>query len=383
MKTQSFHVLILIVLLAAGCTGKKTPSGKNALLPDRLVLFSPVPFSEQEVAQSTDFQAISAYNESLLSKALAGELTVYNAIVYRSNLSDSKEMSLEDLLSNLDLEEADPGNYQDEIVSRVGEILSGFFVEEWFFDEEEFEFRKNVIQYQPTWHKPYYYDGLATGEDVPDDTLRILLFGVHNDPPRRPASLAGDSDYTALVKDFSYELELYNQSFEEIIFNYETPLIDEDQWVYYNFMYYKDFDRDRLIDLIFEKVLSGQVPAYSPVDRTTLMDIPAIHDAMGADSIFVPFRNEEGNYEEKFIEVYMPLENINSVIFIEDWYYNKESLALVKVVKGIIPVLHYLSADYPQFERGEIERIPLFAILFNQSYYREAGHMKKITTELP
>ncbi len=366
MKTKPLHAAFLITLLITGCTSKTGPPAKNALLPDRLIVFSPVPFTEQEGALSTDFKAISDYNESLLSKALAGELTIHNTIAYHGDLGNSKELALEYLLSNLDLGDSEPGKLEDEIVSRTGEILSGFFVEEWFFNEDEFTFDKKVIQYQPTWHKPYFYDEFHTHGDVPDDTLRILLLGVQTDPPVEPSSVYGNEDYIPLLNDFSYELELYNQSFEEVIYSYDKPLIDEDQWTYNNFMYFKDFDRDRFIELIFDKVLSGQVPAYDPKDLTTVMDIPAIHAAMLADSIFETFRNEEGAVVTEFREIYIPVEDINSVIFVEDWYYNKTSMSIVKVVRAIIPVLHHISNEWGIPEGDTIYRIPVFAVKFGQ-----------------
>jgi len=366
MKTYSFHALILIALLLAGCTKEPVPTEKNALLPDRLIVFSPVPFSDHIFEQPTDFQSISDYNSTLLSKALAGELTVHNTIAYHSDLGKVMEMSMENLINNLDLADSDSNYYPTETERHVREILSGFFVEEWFFNEVEFEFTKSVIQYQPTWHKPYFYDIRSSHEDTPSDTMRILLFGVHTDPPVKPSSVSGNGEYISLVKDFRYELELYNQSFEQVIFSYDEPLIDEDQWTYSNFMYFKDFDRDRFTELIFDKVMSGQVPAYDPKDLITVMDIPAINSSMLADSIFETYRNEEGAIVTEFREVYLSVENINSVIFVEDWYYNKTSMAIVKVVRAIIPVLHHVSNEWGIPEGKQIKRIPVFAVLVGQ-----------------
>jgi len=68
----------------------------------------------------------------------------------------------------------------------------------------------------------------------------------------------------------------------------------------------------------------------------------------------------------EFREVYVPVEDINSVIFVEDWYYNETSMAIIKVVRAIIPVLHHVSNEWGIPEGEKIKRIPVFAVQLGQ-----------------
>ena len=370
MKTTPGPILLITLMFVFACAdfdSRKTH--RNALLPEKLIVFSPVPFRLPGVTVENDSISLSAYNRLIIDKALSGELEVFRSAMYPRDLKEKAEvMPRDELIRTLDLTDPGQKNRDEEINSCVDEIRSGFFAEEWYFDQTDFSFFKRVIQYQPVRLSSYVYRDPVTHETVlTGDTSRVILFAVVNDDPDLPTrNTEENKNYIPIVKGLKYELELYNQPFQDILLNADTPMIDEEKWAFYNFIYFKDFNRERFVDLILDGVLSGQVPAFDPADLSRKIGIKKVYANFSADTNWSdePGTTPSDGVSQLDHRAYIPREDVRSVYFLEDWYYNKKTFVLVKSVRAIIPVRHETIYDN-WYKPVRIKRTPVFAVRFD------------------
>jgi hypothetical protein len=370
MRTWYFPVLAAVVLILQSCTGDRSETvKKNDLLPDRMVVFT-----ESKLGHTGDTSAdvpgkLAAYNESVIRKALAGELTLHEPILSHRGLLGTAPLSPESLHANLGMTTGvSPATVDSIIRAFISEITSGLFIEEWVMDKDRFQFRKQVIAYQPVRHIPVYIDNPVTSLPEPTgDTTLFLLFSLMMDKSEEPALMKNGMDgLVLLAENIRYGIDLYNRPYYEYLYTDENLVSERDVegWASYNFIFYKYFDRELFLDIILEKVTSGDIKAYNANDPSESLSRKDIYASV-ADTIWTPVRDTlTGNIRMELEEVNFPTENINSIIFIEDWYYSKAGMGIVKIVKGIIPVLHNAVYDNGSNLAGT-EKIPIFLVWFN------------------
>ena len=372
MRTICFPILVTTLLSLQGCRSDRSePTPKNALLPDRLVVFSESVFGQAGDAKPETITSLEAFNDSVIHKALDGKLVLHEAILSHKGLPGSAVMPVKSLYEALDIDKENASADVDKAVSTcVKEITSGLFIEEWNMDADRFLFWKKVIAYQPVRHVPRYYEDPSTHMTQPSgDTSRILLFSVLTDPPEEPALVkSSGKGLKLLAENIRCRIDLFNRPYYEYLYTEENEVSETavEQWASYNFNFYKYFDREKLINIILDKVTSGSVKAWDPGDQTKVLSLHEVYANLRADSIFLPDDDRTGSKSApKLKEIYIPRENINSLIFIEDWYYNASSMGIIKIVRGVIPILYNPVYDAESTCTGT-EKIPVFLVWFNR-----------------
>ena len=74
---------------------------------------------------------------------------------------------------------------------------------------------------------------------------------------------------------------------------------------------------------------------------------------------------ETGESNEITMMDYLPLEEIQKVIFIEEWYYDSKTMAITKNVKGVAPVRTYYELDIYANPIESKEEV-VFVVYFNE-----------------
>jgi hypothetical protein len=371
MRTTIIIVIVAVLFLSPGCTGDKPGQVQpNALLPGRLVVFSESEFGIQGIAETGIMSRLDTYNESVIRKALANELVIHQVILSHRDLTGIRPMTVENLKECLGIiGSPDTGTVDKAIATCVKEITSGLFVEEWLMDEDRFVLQKKVIAYQPVRHFPKFFEDPATLMSQPTgDTAMIPLFSIVTDPPEEPARIKnGENGSRLLAENIRYEVGLFNRPYYEYLYTDENeiPETEVEQWANYNFNFYKHLDREKLLDIILDKVISGSVKAYDFFEQEKELDLQKIYTRLQADSIFEPVRDTvTGEVNLNLIEISVRTGEINSLIFIEDWYYLEETMGIIKIVRGVIPVMHLTLYDINSYPAGT-KKVPAFLVWFN------------------
>jgi hypothetical protein len=122
--------------------------------------------------------------------------------------------------------------------------------------------------------------------------------------------------------------------------------------------------REQLVDIIIDGALSGKFQSYdyfySPLS-------PAEVALVLSDTTFLTLRDEEPPYSERdTILVYnIQKEDIQRIRFLEEWYFDPETLATDKKVLGIAPIARRI--DVNGIERWQ----PLFWIFVDNEFIAE------------
>jgi hypothetical protein len=244
---------------------------------------------------------------------------------------------------------------------KYGEVSGIFFFESWWLDAKDLRFYKDVIAYQPIRE----YQALSQENPESTEILKRLVFMVVPELPTETTQKKKyrSKDFRALRLNHSYEMNLYNRSYDQYIFREELQTgvgkQEFDEWQYHHFDFYKYFDRENFLIQIIKGVLEGKLTACHPGTDRNVMEraelISLLHD--------IP---EEAEYDPpNFItpEQY-PLDELNSLVFLEDWYVNPENLQIYKEVKQLTINRHKRQFDNytGEFIRESVN--PLFTVWF-------------------
>jgi hypothetical protein len=242
-----------------------------------------------------------------------------------------------------------------------GEISGLFFFESWWLDSKDFRFYKDVIAYQPIRE----YRAISRDNPESTETLKRLVFMVVPElsmaTPQK--NKYRSKDFKTLRLNHSYEVKLYNRSYDQYIFREELHTgvrkQEFDEWQYHQFDFYKYFDRENFLIQIINGILDGKLTACYPGTNRNVMDpaelISLLHD--------IP---EEADYNppNSITPEQYPLDDLNSLVFHEDWYVNPDNLQIYKDVKQITVNRHKrLYDNYTgEFIREAVH--PLFTVWF-------------------
>lgn len=244
---------------------------------------------------------------------------------------------------------------------RTGEISGLFFFESWWLDAKSHRFYKDVIAYQPIRE----YQTISRDDPETTETMKRLVFMVIPELPMpTPRKKKYRSkDFTLLRSDYHYEVNLYNKSYDQYIFREELQTgvgkQEYEAWQYHQFDFYKYFDRDKFLEEIINGILEGNLTVCHPGSDRKLMEraelISLLHD--------IP---EEADYDPPGTispEQY-PLDELNSLIFHEDWYLNPDNLQIYKDIKQLTVNRHKRQYDNytGEFIRESVH--PLFTVWF-------------------
>jgi hypothetical protein len=274
----------------------------------------------------------------LMSRVLSGMITVYDPN-FQGDINDLEYLSEKDIIDTTEILKYmdagsdtsflidDAGNislFQEYIQPDISEISGIFFMENWLLNTEHRLFHKDVIAYLPI--RDYY----ASDDGLNLVIKRRLLFMAVSSKSlctgSRKEKARNNGGYELICKDLSYELNLYNKPYSEYIYreelNNKISLQEYEEWEYHHFDFFRHFDRDIVLESIMSSIEQGVLKASKPDD---------------------PFIDLTAGELDQLLQV--PLAEINSVIFREDWYLNQKNLDLAKVVKSIILVRHINEYD--------------------------------------
>jgi len=225
----------------------------------------------------------------------------------------------------------------------IREISGIFFMENWLLNLEEQLFHKEILAYLPI--RDYF---ILSEDEQHMEKQRRLLFMIS------PARSTGEdsrkvnaADFTLVRDNISYELELYNKAYSDYIYRNENQTginqAEYEKWEYHHFDFYKFFNRKLFLDVLLTAILNGESLAYQ-VNKSSEFLSP---DQMDELRTIKP-------------------DEINSIIFYEDWYLHPGSLAMEKVVNSIVLVRHIRDFDDYTKEYIRTRKVPLLMIRFKQ-----------------
>jgi hypothetical protein len=241
------------------------------------------------------------------------------------------------------------------------EISGLFFFESWWLDAKDYRFYKDVIAYQPI----RSYQTLSKENPETTETLKRLVFMVVPELPTVASQKTKyrSKDFEVLRLNHTYEFKLYNRSYDQYIFREELQTgvgrQEFEEWQYHHFDFYKYFDRDMLLEQIIKGILEDKLTVCHPGTERKLMPkaelINLLHDIPAEADYDPPSTIAPEQY---------PLDELNSLVFHEDWYVNPDNLQIYKDVKQITVNRHKRQYDNytGEFIRESVN--PLFTVWF-------------------
>ncbi len=298
-------IFVIASVFILSCHNEKKADTESSNIRINLLLPTSVPVSQLFMFDTSGIpgwqQELKAAHvvEKIFGKVMNSEITVFN-----SNTDDSVKCTKEEILNNMGVQ-AEPLN--------LNEIKSLFFEEEWFLDTTEpFLFEKKVL----CWYPVRYYQ--RDGQE-----LKKLIFKVAKG---KPAEL--------LAKNVIYE------------FNLEDTI---------NPSFIKNLDNNKITRLLIDFAVSGKTKLWNPMNIDHELSAEEIRKNLGQaiDTTYIE-DPETGKSEQKIQKQEINPSEIQSIVFVEDWYYDPSTFAIKKVIKGIGPVRHYLKTD------GEMAKTVVF-----------------------
>jgi hypothetical protein len=215
--------------------------------------------------------------------------------------------------------------------------ISGlFFFETWYIDPDKGSFEKNVIAYFPV--REYWDEySLEAGEA---ERLRRLIFMVYSGLPEGKRIHSGSKNkykgFTLLYSGIEPEMELYNRPYYNYLYRDDAdPEISDNEynkWEYHTFDFYKYFDAERFLKVVTGLILSGKIKAVDPFNHEKILTSQDIIDRIGEESY-----NDLNKFSDSttISPATIRYDNLNSVIFNEDWYIDPDSLKIYKKINSI------------------------------------------------
>ncbi len=351
---------------------------KNALLPNQLVIYDRIMFDtineQNDNNPYLDFNAslhrksIQAnefdVNQWLIDKLTDKNTDVYQDFCYNDPGSPDPKKTNKDLYAKLTPSEIksnlgfsiDSVRYYDEtseffeIILDTTEIdkneLKGFiFYDQWIFDEFEFKLIKSVVAWSPV----RVYQREQDWDDNYDPLYRQIGFVINPDSFNEKEKATVEKRLKLFMK-VEYEFLLENQ--EILMYKNELSDVFSDKIEKENTPFWNSYSRSKLKNIIFNRVLSGKSDAYDFISGAKL-SLDEIRKRSGEriDTILVtdPIDYELWNEILVKTEITSTMNQIKSVIFIEEWFIDQKTMYIKKVVRGVIPVRwQYDEGDYEQ-----------------------------------
>jgi hypothetical protein len=299
MKNLIF-VFSAIVLLSFACSTENKNNSEASKGRINMLLSTSVPLSQVFVFDSVTIPSwqktlkANDFIHKLFDKVMNSEVTVYDPNADdTSNIKTTKEEILNQL------------NQQKGLLN-LSEIKSMYFKEEWFLDTTDpVLFEKKVL----CWYPVRYYQT----ENI--DKMKLIFKATGGNPTE------------LLAKNVIYE------------FNLEDTLNPE---------FTSNLNIAKLSSLLINKALKGKIKTYDALDTNQIFTREQVLSRMGAtkDSVYVD-DPDTGEQTLKVINVAPMYEQITSMVFVEDWYYDPKTYSIKKVIKSVGPVRHYLKNEEP------------------------------------
>jgi hypothetical protein len=229
------------------------------------------------------------------------------------------------------------------------EISGLFFFEKWYLNPDKGFLNKEVIAYLPIRD---YWDEYELEEDQLVKLKRLLFMvyqGSEDAKTKKSRIKSGYSGYQHIYHGITSTLNLYNRPYYEYIHRDELThgVSDEEysEWEYHTFDFYKNFYAEEFLKIIIGLTLDGRFKAEDPDSPGKFLTREEILEKISWDD------GHDFRYD-----------NLNSVIFNEDWYFNPASLRIIKKVNSITIMKHEYQYDDYTGDFLKILKIPLFTV---------------------
>jgi len=353
----------------------------NILLPEKLIISELVGFDSLyhfpldsfvngniskpffEINKTTDIIKVLA-KRVMNSTASAYDASRWDEYYPYSSVEHSEQLPNNEVLKLLGqdtLRVISSDNDDERLVVKVidlNEITSINFIEDWSFSVEPLTFKKNVYALEPVRRAMYSYSD--DGEYRYRKTFRI--YNKQNDNvDKSNLKLAATVKYeyffnldgTYITNNFQKLVEMSFQQSEQDFENNRIPNS-------LNAPFLNSFNQSIFIKTLLNSAFSGKVKVTDFTGTKTLTPNEARDKVFKKMIVLVP-NIDTGENEERTMENDYTSE-IVSVIFVEEWYFDAESLAIQKKVVGIAPVRYFY--DYSN-EQNILRREILFLVSLN------------------
>jgi hypothetical protein len=227
--------------------------------------------------------------------------------------------------------------------------ISGlFFFESWNLNPKKGFLNKEVVAYFPIYE---YWDEseLERGDQVKLKRLVCMIYQGEQNPQKtnKAMTVSGSNGYKLIYKDIKSELNLYNRPYTVYLHRDHNVTTDNEynEWEYHTFDFYKDFNTERFLESIINLTIEGKFIARDP-------SMPG--KILAKEEFLQKIYDKQDN---KII-----YNELNSVVFNEDWYLNPESLFILKKVNSITIVKHEYQFDEYTGDFLRVLKTPLITI---------------------
>lgn len=341
---------ILVILIAAfascsqtaekTCTHDKQKESscqvQNALLPRDVIIKHEFDLNNDNHPEWLEGLASDELVRLMFEKAIQGELQVAQPDYYGYQSEIKEKISPGEIAMAMGVEKDSMGK----VMKKLGEVNQLMFVESWVFDQKNFHLYKYPKGLHPV--REFY-------KEEGNEYVNRLVFKVcYQD------TIPFD-ELELFAQDVKYEFGLYNEDFYS--FN-----LDSEEWrKRFEIWYFRkndgriNFNGQKFVDIILEEVMNGNVQAYSPQDPTKKLSIDEIEVAFDATEEVMQVTDPETEKKvTRTIKKQINPQEINTVIFTEDWYIDRYRMYLRKKVKSITLVRHYFDNNMKEMNSKEV-----------------------------
>ncbi len=331
MKQNSFFYLLAVIALWS-CQNQSKQQD-NALLPSEIIIKYETELNAPDGSQVISSLEKTDFVSKLINTVLSGKVAVYEPLDTAKNIVKSNLTKLigtwNDTLIAIDKKTTDTVMVVRTNYFNQKELRRILFEESWSFNSQKFTMKKDIR----SWCAVRVYNKQI--DSVDSEEVKKMLFWVKQKPnEKRP------SNCTLLKSGVITEFSLYNQNVPE--------------WL-------QDLNPKRFIQILLDNIYNKKVIAFDYFDQKKQLTEKEVKENLGETAKIYSIENKKTEtYDTLRLTTKIDLEEVQSVLFIEDWYIDWNTLHIFKQVKSIAPIRTYLTS-HDGYE-DEIEKKIVFLV---------------------
>ena len=314
-------LILLIALFSCNNNNTKETLSTNDLLPKNVS-------SEYEFINvnntfnhwTENFKAKEFYT-SLYNFVIEGNIKVYDYNGKEESI-DKVKISFGDYNDTVMIENAETFEIETKVIERkvdFDKITGMYFKENWFFNESEFKFTKEIIEYYPVLTKLSNIDTNAYS--------KFLGFAVRNNEY--------NIDNEKILASGIISEYCFNDTLESTILS--------------------GMDINKFREVLINRAYESK-NVYNP-DNLETMSKDDIDKSLGLEEDTIIIEDPEtGETSKHVIQNTIYYDEVENIIFIEDWYLDENNYSIRKEIVGIAPVMSIYK--YHEDETEVSKRIP-------------------------
>ena len=246
--------------------------------------------------------------ETILNIAIDGSVIVYSVD------EDTIPFTVNEIKDNLGASsdsmqiEVSKGVFIDTLITSPADLqqVEGlFFKENWIFNADNFKFTKQINEYLPVRE---YYKQLSDGTIDTTKKVKRLVFKVINDKNSKNLEKIATDVTTAFY------------------FNADLP------------SFINGLDVTRFVNYLINYSYKDKKDVYDFYEQNNKLLYDDVKDALGASTDTLEIETTPGNMKEVVIDYDPDVSEIIGVVFVENWYLDKQTLSFKKEVIGLAPI---------------------------------------------